>query len=149
MLALVALLTGGFLVYSAQSLSVMRRLGQFALLRTLGLRKGSVEAQLLAEGLALGLVGSTLGLLLGYGIAALALRFVGGDLGGGYFGGTSSVLSFSPGCRDPVPAARHRHGYWRQLGTGAARGAACAGGGAEERGRPRRSPTALPCARPC
>jgi putative ABC transport system permease protein len=89
MLALVALLTGGFLVYSAQSLSVMRRLGQFALLRTLGMRRGSIESQLLAEGAALGIVGSSLGLLLGYGIAAVALRFVGGDLGGGYFGSTA------------------------------------------------------------
>jgi putative ABC transport system permease protein len=96
MLALVALLTGGFLVYSAQSLSVMGRLGQFALLRTLGLRKGSIEAQLLLEGTALGLIGSVLGLALGYGIASLALRFVGGDLGGGYFTGGSSTLSFSP-----------------------------------------------------
>jgi putative ABC transport system permease protein len=96
MLALVALLTGGFLVYSAQSLSVMRRLGQFALLRTLGMRRGSIESQLLAEGAALGIVGSSLGLLLGYGIAAVALRFVGGDLGGGYFGSTAPTLSFSP-----------------------------------------------------
>lgn len=37
MLALVALLTGGFLVFSAQSLSVARRLRAFALIRTLGL----------------------------------------------------------------------------------------------------------------
>lgn len=94
MLALVALLTGGFLVYSAQSLSVMSRLGQFALLRTLGLRKTSIEAQLLIEGTALGLIGSVLGLALGYGLASLALRFVGGDLGGGYGGAQS--LSFSP-----------------------------------------------------
>lgn len=97
MLALVALLTGGFLIYSAQSLSVMRRLGQFALLRTLGLQRRSLEAQLLVEGLVLGLAGALLGLLLGYGIAALALRFVGGDLGGGYFGGTSPELQFSGG----------------------------------------------------
>jgi putative ABC transport system permease protein len=96
MLALVALLTGGFLVYSAQSLSAMRRLGQFALLRTLGMQKKSIEAQLLGEGLALGLAGSLLGLVLGYAIAALAMRFVGGDLGGGYFGGTSPELHFSP-----------------------------------------------------
>ncbi len=96
MLALVALLTGGFLVYSAQSLSVMRRLGQFALLRTLGLRKSSIEAQLLLEGTALGLVGSAAGLAIGYGIASLAMRFVGGDLGGGYFGGTAPDLHFSP-----------------------------------------------------
>nr|WP_295370884.1 ABC transporter permease [uncultured Sphingosinicella sp.] len=96
MLALVALLTGGFLVYSAQSLSVARRLSQFALLRTLGMRKGSIEGQLLAEGLVLGLLGSVSGLLLGYGLAALGLRFVGGDLGGGYFGGTAAELQFAP-----------------------------------------------------
>ena len=92
MLALVALLTGGFLVYSAQSLSVARRLPHFALLRTLGMRKGSIEGQLLAEGLVLGLAGSLAGLLLGYGLAALGLRFVGGDLGGGYFGGSAPEL---------------------------------------------------------
>jgi putative ABC transport system permease protein len=96
MLALVALLTGGFLVYSAQSLSVARRLSQFALLRTLGMRKRSIEGQLLAEGTVLGLVGSVCGLLLGYGLAALGLRFVGGDLGGGYFGGTAPELQFAP-----------------------------------------------------
>jgi putative ABC transport system permease protein len=96
MLALVALLTGGFLVYSAQSLSVARRLSQFALLRTLGMRKRSIEGQLLAEGTVLGLAGSVCGLLLGYGLAALGLRFVGGDLGGGYFGGTAPELQFAP-----------------------------------------------------
>ena len=96
MLALVALLTGGFLVYSAQSLSVARRLPHFALLRTLGMRKGSIEGQLLAEGAVLGLAGSIAGLLLGYGLAALGLRLVGGDLGGGYFGGTSPELQFAP-----------------------------------------------------
>jgi putative ABC transport system permease protein len=96
MLALVALLTGGFLVFSAQSLSVTRRLPQFALLRMLGLQRRSLERQLLAEGLVLGLIGAAAGLLLGYGLAALAMRFVGGDLGGGYFGGTAAQLSFSP-----------------------------------------------------
>lgn len=96
MLALVALLTGGFLVYSAQSLAVTRRLGQFALLRTLGLQKASLERQLLAEGGALGVIGAVVGLALGLGIAALALRLVGGDLGGGYFGRVSPDLQFSP-----------------------------------------------------
>jgi putative ABC transport system permease protein len=96
MLALVALLTGGFLVYSAQSLSVARRLSQFALLRTLGMRKRSIEGQLLAEGTVLGVAGSLCGLLLGYGLAALGLRFVGADLGGGYFGGTAPELQFAP-----------------------------------------------------
>ena len=96
MLALVALLTGGFLVYSAQALSVARRLRQFALLRTLGLQQKALRTQLLGEGAALGIAGSAAGLLLGYGLAALAMRFVGGDLGGGYFGEEAPPLRFSP-----------------------------------------------------
>ena len=97
MLALVALLTGGFLVYSAQSLSVTRRLQQFALLRTLGMQKSALTAQLLGEGTVLGIIGSVAGLGLGYALAGAALRFVGGDLGGGYFGSTAPVLRFSQG----------------------------------------------------
>lgn len=96
MLALVALLTGGFLVYSAQSLSVTRRLRQFALLRTLGMQRRSLSVQLLGEGAVLGIIGSAAGLILGYAIAAVAMRFIGGDLGGGYFGATSATLRFAP-----------------------------------------------------
>jgi len=96
MLALVALLTGGFLVYSAQSLSVTRRLRQFALLRTLGLQKRALTMQLLGEGAILGIVGSLAGLGLGFALAAAALNFVGGDLGGGYFGAGSPELQFAP-----------------------------------------------------
>ncbi|WP_156257306.1 FtsX-like permease family protein, partial [Sandarakinorhabdus oryzae] len=55
MLALVALLTGGFLVWSAQALSVARRRPQFALLAVLGLPRRGLVRQLLAEGLVLGL----------------------------------------------------------------------------------------------
>ena len=96
MLALVALLTGGFLVYSAQSLSVTRRLRQFALLRTLGMQRSALAAQLLGEGAVLGIAGSITGLGLGYAIAAAAMTFVGGDLGGGYVGNTAPELSFAP-----------------------------------------------------
>lgn len=96
MLALVALLTGGFLVYSAQSLSVTRRLRQFALLRTLGMQERAVRTQLLVEGTVLGVAGSLAGLAIGYGLAALAMRFVGGDLGSLYFSNTAPELMFSP-----------------------------------------------------
>jgi len=96
MLAMVALLTGGFLVYSAQSLSVVRRRAPFALLRVLGLRRGALLRQLLVEGAALGVFGSVLGLALGAGLAALALQVLGGDMGGGYFSATRPALILSP-----------------------------------------------------
>jgi putative ABC transport system permease protein len=97
MLAMVALLTGGFLVYSAQSLSVVRRRAPFALLRVLGLRRGALLGQLLLEGAVLGVLGSLLGLALGAAMAALALQFLGGDLGGGYFAGSTPAFSASGG----------------------------------------------------
>lgn len=97
MLALVALLTGGFLVFSAQSLSVARRMRAFALVRTLGLPRRGIVAAVAAEGLAIGVIGATLGLLAGYGLAYAALRLFGGDLGAGYFGGGADRLVFQPG----------------------------------------------------
>lgn len=97
MLALVALLTGGFLVYSAQSLSVTRRLRAFALIRTLGLPRGGIVAAVTVEGLIIGVIGSALGLLAGYGLAAGALRLFGGDLGAGYFDDQAVRLVFQPG----------------------------------------------------
>ena len=96
MLALVALLTGGFLVYSTQSLSVVRRQQAFALLRTLGMPRGGIIAAVAVEGLAIGLVGSGVGLMEGYGLAWAALRWLGGDLGAGYFGGAGGGVVFQP-----------------------------------------------------
>jgi putative ABC transport system permease protein len=96
MLALVALLTGGFLVFSAQSLSVARRLRAFALVRTLGLPRGGIVAAVALEGAIIGAIGATAGLAIGYGLAALALRLFGGDLGGGYFGHGAAHVVFQP-----------------------------------------------------
>ncbi len=96
MLAMVALLTGGFLVYSAQSLSVARRRPQFALLRVLGLQRGALIRQIVIEGALVGMIGAALGLALGYGLADLAVALLGGDLGGGYFGSGSVHLEFEP-----------------------------------------------------
>ncbi len=96
MLGLVALLTGGFLVFSAQSLSVARRRPQFALLRVLGTPRRALMAQVLAEGAIVGVFGAGAGLAVGFGIAATALRLLGGDLGGGYFQGGRPQLVFAP-----------------------------------------------------
>ncbi|HYO27879.1 MAG TPA: ABC transporter permease [Azonexus sp.] len=96
MLAAIALLTGGFLVFSAQALSVVRRRTEFAFLRALGLARRSLFAWLLAEGAAVGLAGGVLGVLLGHGLAWGALELLGGDLGAGYFSGLAPKLVFQP-----------------------------------------------------
>lgn len=92
MLALMALFTGAFLVYSTQSLAVARRRAQLALLRVIGVTRGRVVAQVLAEGGVQGVVGGLIGLVLGIAFAAVALRFFGGDLGGGFFAKTGFDL---------------------------------------------------------
>ncbi|MFN3883579.1 MAG: FtsX-like permease family protein [Rhodocyclaceae bacterium] len=86
-LALVALFTGAFLVFSTQTLAVARRRGEFALLRTLGWPARQLQTYVVAESAALGLVGSLLGAISGIGVARFALELLGGDLGGGYFAG--------------------------------------------------------------
>ncbi len=95
-LAMVALFTGAFLVFSTQALSVLRRRPQFALLRTLGMSRGQLLAQVLVEGAVLGLIGSALGILLGHALATAVLSLFGGDLGGGYFPGVKPSVQFSP-----------------------------------------------------
>lgn len=95
-LALVALFTGAFLVFSTQALSVLRRRSQFALLRVLGWTRRQLLWQILGEGALLGALGALAGLLAGYAMAAAALRLFGGDLGGGYFPGVLPTLTFSP-----------------------------------------------------
>ncbi|HYC43528.1 MAG TPA: FtsX-like permease family protein [Noviherbaspirillum sp.] len=95
MLALVALFTGAFLVFSTQALSVLRRRSQIALLRVSGMTRREVLMHILLEGTVLGVAGSVAGLAGGYAIAGLALRQFGGDLGGGYFPGVQPTVQFS------------------------------------------------------
>lgn len=96
-LALVALFTGAFLVFSVLALSVARRAQQFALLGVLGLTAGQRLRLVLAESALLGALGSVLGVALGTALAAAALSLLGGDLGGGYFPGVQPTLQWSAG----------------------------------------------------
>ena len=96
MLALMALFTGTFLVFSTQALSVVRRRHQFALLRVLGLTRRQLLEQILLEGATLGAIGSLIGLTLGYAAAAAALNILGGDLGSGFFPGVQPSVHFDP-----------------------------------------------------
>jgi len=95
-LALVALFTGAFLVFSVLALSVARRAQQFALLGVLGLTARQRLHLVLAESAVLGVVGSALGIALGTALAGAALSLLRGDLGGGYFPGVQPRLQWSP-----------------------------------------------------
>ena len=95
-LALVALFTGGFLVFSAQALSVVRRRAQLALLRVLGVTRGGLVRMLLAEGALIGAAGAAIGLAAGYLIAAAVLERFGADLGAGQFRGLHPDLHAEP-----------------------------------------------------
>ncbi len=97
MLAAIALLTGGFLVFSTQLLSVARRRREFALLRALGLERRELMHGLLAEGAVVGLIGGVFGVALGHALAGGAFMLVGGDLGAGFFRGLAPALQFEPG----------------------------------------------------
>ena len=94
-LAMVALVTGGFLVFSAQALEMTRRRGEHALLRTLGLRREGVARLALLEAGLLGACGAALGIALGYAIALAAVRAFGADLGAGAFRGVHPAVRFS------------------------------------------------------
>ncbi|GAB3477743.1 ABC transporter permease [Polaromonas eurypsychrophila] len=96
-LALVALFTGAFLVFSVLSLSVAKRAQQFALLGVLGLTGRERLRLVLWESALLGIVGSVAGIALGTVLATLALRLLGGDLGGGYFSGVAPALQWDAG----------------------------------------------------
>ncbi|MDM4765138.1 ABC transporter permease [Pelomonas sp. SE-A7] len=91
-LSLMALFTGSFLVFAVIALSVARRLPQLALLGVLGLSGRERAGLVLGEAALLGSVGATLGLLLGWGLAAGVLRLLGGDFGAGLGLGNAAAL---------------------------------------------------------
>jgi putative ABC transport system permease protein len=96
MLALVALFTGAFLVFSTQSLSVLRRRRSLALLRALGVTRNQLRNALVGEGLTVGVLGSMLGVFLGMLIAAAILKFLSADLGNGQLRAAEASLHAAP-----------------------------------------------------
>jgi putative ABC transport system permease protein len=84
-LALVALATGSFLVFSTLALQAARRRQEFALLRALGLTRRQVAGLLALEGALIGLLGSLIGTGVGLALSVALLRKSGADLGAGFF----------------------------------------------------------------
>jgi len=81
LLALMALFTGSFLVYAVLSLATAQRLPQWALVGVLGVSAHMRWRLILTEGAVIGVIGTLLGLALGLGLAAGALKLMGSDLG--------------------------------------------------------------------
>ncbi|MCF1184988.1 ABC transporter permease [Marichromatium gracile] len=95
-MSLIALLVGGFIVYSTQTFTVVRRRALFGTLRALGATRARIAALVLAETLALALVGALLGIALGIlagrGLVQLVARTI-DDL---YFRLEVSTLALDP-----------------------------------------------------
>ena len=94
-LALVALFVGAFLVFSVLALSVAQRTPGLALLGVLGLSAAERGSLVRTECALLGVAGSVIGIAGGTLLAQAALRWLAGDLGGGYFPGIAPTLAFS------------------------------------------------------
>ncbi len=92
----VTLLVGGFLIYNALAVAVVQRRRLFGQLRTLGLSRGELFALVLAEAAVMGLLGSVVGLLLGYGLATLLLGLVSQTLNDLYFAQTATAVVLTP-----------------------------------------------------
>ena len=65
----IALLVGAFVIFNTLSITVAQRTRELATLRTLGASRRQVMRSVVVEGLALGIVASAIGLVVGYGIA--------------------------------------------------------------------------------
>ncbi|TDB80214.1 MULTISPECIES: ABC transporter permease [unclassified Micromonospora] len=74
--AAVALMAGVFVIANTFTMLVTQRTRQFALLRAVGARRRQVRRAVLAEAVVLGLVGSTVGVVLGVGLGLLAMRLL-------------------------------------------------------------------------
>ncbi len=96
MLALIALFTGTFMVFSSQVLALLRRRTQIVLLRALGVTRGEVLSWLIVEGALIGCIGGIIGLLGGYALAGQAMAFAGADLGAEYFRNLNAGLTADP-----------------------------------------------------
>jgi putative ABC transport system permease protein len=66
----VALFVGGFLILNSFNMTVLQRMRELGMLRTLGASRRMATASVLIEALVIGLVGTALGLLVGLGLAS-------------------------------------------------------------------------------
>lgn len=92
-LALVALFTGGFFVYSTQSLAALRRRREFAVMHAIGVTRSEQLMLMLSGSVIVGVLGAAIGIVVGVIVARIGLSALGADLGAGYFRGLAPGLN--------------------------------------------------------
>jgi putative ABC transport system permease protein len=75
--SLLALLVGAFVIYNTFSVIVVQRLRELAVLAAVGCTPKQIKRSLRLEGLLIGVVGSVLGVLVGFGLAFVLIAAVG------------------------------------------------------------------------
>jgi putative ABC transport system permease protein len=95
-LSLISLLVGFFLVTMSIQASIVRRRAEFGLMRTLGATRGQILRAVLKESLFLGVLGTTIGMPLGYTIAAANLHSVSATVSNLYLLAEVQHLQISP-----------------------------------------------------
>lgn len=96
-LSLIALLVGLYLIYQALDGAVLRRRQEIAILRSLGVNERTIQRAWLLESLFVGTLGGTLGALLGWAGAQVAVRFVGRTVNALYFANSAASAQLHAG----------------------------------------------------
>ncbi len=96
--ALISIFVGAFIIFNTFSMLVAQRTRELALLRAIGAARAQVTRAVIGEAVAVGIVGSTLGLAAGAGLASL-LQAQMGDAGEGglVFTATPVIWSYAVG----------------------------------------------------
>ncbi|QKG19421.1 ABC transporter permease [Actinomadura verrucosospora] len=92
--ALISIFVGAFIIFNTFSMLVAQRTRELALLRAIGAARPQVTRAVIGEAVAVGVVGSTLGLAAGAGLAAL-LQAQMGDAGSGGLTFTATPVIWS------------------------------------------------------
>jgi putative ABC transport system permease protein len=104
----IALFVGGFLILNSFNMTVLQRMREIGMLRTLGATRGMVVRTVLTEALAVGAVGTLLGLGLGLGLALGLISLMKGlglPIGGLYVTATPALVSVVVGLLATVAGA--------------------------------------------
>ena len=95
-MSLLALLVGLFLIYNSVGFAVLQRRGLIGVLRALGVTRQQIFALILTEGAVLGLLGATIGVVLGVWLGEQLLVLVSRSINDFYFRVSVTEVDLSP-----------------------------------------------------